>query len=368
MTRQPAGFIKIRFLLNFLFCVLPHATCWIPAAICRALYKKLPLAPSIWNGFAGALMANTPPAQLQAILPPTIDVYDEWVSSRGIYPAVDVLEADNATCLLWIGPRAASKVILFFHGGGYVMPLSLGHLDWMEHVRTEAASAGLQLSVCALEYDLIPAHPYPRQMIQGILALKHLLNSGYRPSDIIFGGDSAGGHLALGVLAHLHRPRPTLEMEGQGHIDVQGTIKGCFLVSPLSSFEFNTPSYRRWFSADVLTRRVVDKWGQYLVQDSPWQTEISDGDGWGMALDVRQSWWDNLNAVDFILVTGGYEEVFSDHVQQLGAMLRKRSKGEVTLYMANETHDGPLMDFAAGRPPSATSKAIADFIIACFKV
>lgn len=81
------------------------------------------------------------------------------------------------------------------------MPLSDGHLDWMAHIRTEAVNAGIELSVCILEYgswddidgkektcidcaDLIPANPYPRQMTQGIFALRHLLTSGYRPSDV----------------------------------------------------------------------------------------------------------------------------------------------------------------------------------------
>jgi hypothetical protein len=86
-----------------------------------------------------------------------------------------------------------------------------------------------------------------------------------------------------------------------------------------------------------------------------------------MALDVPESWWDGFKAVDNILVTGGYEEVFSDHVQQLGAMLKRKSRGNVALYMAHEAHDGPLMDFAAGRPPSKTTDAITDFVIDCFK-
>ncbi|KAL3478868.1 Alpha/Beta hydrolase protein [Aspergillus californicus] len=362
MTRKAPAFTKLRFLVNFVFSVLPHAAFRVPGAIVHAWLKKLPLAPSIWNGFAGALMANTPPWQLQAILPSTIDVYNAWVASQGVTPAVDTLAADNATRLLWIGPRLASKVVLFFHGGGYVMPLSEGHLKWMAHVRMEAANAGIQLSVCILEYDLIPANPYPRQMTQGIFALKHLLDSGYEPSDIVFGGDSAGGHLSLSLLAHLHRPR----MEAESQIDLQGAVQGCFLVSPLSSFQLTTSSYQRWLSADVLSRRLVDTWGLYFVQNSPWRKEISAGNGWGMALDVPRSWWDNLRAVDSILVTGGSAEVFSDHVQQLGEMLQRKSTGEVTLYMAKETHDGPLMDFAAGRPPSATSRAITDFIIACF--
>jgi hypothetical protein len=32
--------------------------------------------------------------------------------------------------------------------------------------------------------DLIPANPYPRQMLQGILALEHLIELGYKPSEV----------------------------------------------------------------------------------------------------------------------------------------------------------------------------------------
>lgn len=46
-------------------------------------------------------------------------------------------------------PLSKSTDIL---GGGYVMPLSKGHLDWMTHVRNEAISAGVELSVCILAY------------------------------------------------------------------------------------------------------------------------------------------------------------------------------------------------------------------------
>jgi hypothetical protein len=149
-------------------------------------------------------------------------------------------------------------------------------------------------------------------------------------------------------------------------IGLVDNVRGCFLVSPLCSYNFNTPSYQRWFSADVLGRTVVSKWGNYLVGNSPWHHEISSGQGWGMALDVPETWWNNLNVVDRILVTGGYEEVFSDHIEQLGDVLLRNSKGDVDLYMAKEAHDGPLVDFADGRAPSETTKTITRFIISSF--
>lgn len=70
----------------------------------------------MWNGFAGALMTNTSPDQLQTVLPSTLETYEAWVQSHRVSRAVDVLAADNATRLLWIGPSVSKKVLLFFHG------------------------------------------------------------------------------------------------------------------------------------------------------------------------------------------------------------------------------------------------------------
>ncbi|KAF9893638.1 hypothetical protein FE257_010950 [Aspergillus nanangensis] len=351
----------LRLLATFAVVIVPCASLRAVRATIRAWIGGLPVGASMWNAFAGTLMTNVPADQLQVILPSTVDTYTAWMLASGNPSTVDVLD-DDKTRLLWMGPKQGKKVVLFFHGGGYVMPLSKGHLEWMAHIRNEASRAGVQLSVCILEYDLIPTHPYPRQMAQATRAFDHLLASGYQPSDIIFGGDSAGGHLSLSLLSHLHHHRPS---EAPA-IHLTQRVQGCFLVSPLASFNLNSPSYRRWFSADVLDHRVVRKWGDYLIRNSPWQDEISAGQGWGMALDVSEQWWEGLNVVNRILVTGGYEEVFSDHIQQLGAVLGRNTSAEVVLYMAQEAHDGPLMDFAAGRAPSETTRAITDFIISSF--
>lgn len=121
---KPPPFANWRLLFTFVFYVLPSASVRIPGAIIRACLKRLPLGPAIWNGFAGALMANTPPSQLQAVLPSTIDVYDAWVASHGASRAVEILPTDESTHLLWIGPKKSRKVILFFHG----MMFPLHHL------------------------------------------------------------------------------------------------------------------------------------------------------------------------------------------------------------------------------------------------
>lgn len=103
-------------ILTFLFRTLPSAVFRISGAFVRAWLKGLPLGSSIWNGFTGALMANTHPRDLQTLLPSTVEIYNAWVSSHKAAHNVDVLAGDNSTRLLWIGPKKAKNVVLFFHG------------------------------------------------------------------------------------------------------------------------------------------------------------------------------------------------------------------------------------------------------------
>jgi len=119
---------RLRFLLTFLFSTVPTSLARVPSAIIRAWLKNLPRGPSIWNGFAGALMATASPRQLQAILPSTIETYKAWAASRrecaknGVEEIVVEAaggdgEGDDLIRLLWVGPRRkGGKVLLFFHG------------------------------------------------------------------------------------------------------------------------------------------------------------------------------------------------------------------------------------------------------------
>lgn len=116
MTRRISAFVKLRLLLKLVFYILPRAAVTVTGAIVRSWLRKLPLGPAIRNAFAGTLMANIPPVQLQAVLSTTFDTYNAWTLARGDSPRVDVLSADNSTRLLWLGPAKPNKVVLFFHG------------------------------------------------------------------------------------------------------------------------------------------------------------------------------------------------------------------------------------------------------------
>lgn len=101
---------------------------------------------------------------------------------------------------LWVSSGAcrATKVILYLHGGGYVAGSPWGYRKLVSHL---SRAAGLRAFVPA--YRLAPEHPMPAALEDVTAAHRHLLEMGYAPSDIVIGGDSAGGGLTFALLAHL---------------------------------------------------------------------------------------------------------------------------------------------------------------------
>jgi len=93
-----------------------------------------------------------------------------------------------------IEPR---HVVLYFHGGVYVMGDAALAADLASQVgrRTQA-------KVISVDYRLAPEHPYPAAVDDALAAYEALLDDGIAPSDIAFAGESAGGGLAVATLVN----------------------------------------------------------------------------------------------------------------------------------------------------------------------
>ena len=101
---------------------------------------------------------------------------------------------------LWIHPPGGDedRVILFFHGGGYVAGSPQTHQRLASRLAHLASR-----SVFLPAYRLAPEYPLPAAFDDACLVWDALIASGYAPQDVSIGGDSAGGGLALSLLAEL---------------------------------------------------------------------------------------------------------------------------------------------------------------------
>ncbi|MBR1198304.1 alpha/beta hydrolase [Bradyrhizobium sp. AUGA SZCCT0240] len=91
-----------------------------------------------------------------------------------------------------------SRVLLYFHGGGYCSGSILSH----RRMVTEAGRAA-QARTLAIDYRRAPEHPYPTAHEDALTAWRFLRKQGIPAASIAVGGDSAGGNLALGLISRL---------------------------------------------------------------------------------------------------------------------------------------------------------------------
>ncbi|HET6472034.1 MAG TPA: alpha/beta hydrolase [Pseudomonadales bacterium] len=96
-------------------------------------------------------------------------------------------------------PNSANgRVVLYLHGGGYVMGSKRTHRELASRIARDAAAR-----VLVLEYRLAPEHPFPAAIDDATEAYRWLRKQGIAASSLAIAGDSAGGGLTLATLLKL---------------------------------------------------------------------------------------------------------------------------------------------------------------------
>lgn len=328
-------------------------------------------------------MNTLTPRQLQSILPPSGTVYLVWLAatlsksiltydadnnnkttdlSTRLRPDIQPL-SDGKGSILWLGDRAtATKFVLFLHGGGFVLPLDAGHLNWCRNAYLSAAedSGGEhRVAVAVLQYSLCPRACHPAQLLQAAEALSLVLDGGrVSPSDVVFGGDSCGGHLAAGLLAHLVHPLP-----GARRIEIPDgeRFAGVFMVSPWLSGVDDGPAFRENGYLDMVSPKVVRQSAAFMTGGLVGAQGSGAGAralGWAMPGDVQDStWWDGVDGVvSEVLVTVGRREVLRDEIVSFAKRIRSRNpRTNVVLDVRpKDAHDFILLEGQLNRVGGAT--------------
>lgn len=195
----------------------------------------------------------------------------------------------------WASAKDAcdERVILYFHGGGYVFGSPRTHRAMLARL-----SAMTGIAACLPEYRLAPENPFPAAIEDAMTAYHTLLDRGIAPDQIIMGGDSAGGGLVLALLGEIvarSLPKPA----------------GVFALSPLVDLTFSGDSFVNNEQSDVMlpASRARDMARLYLQGAAP--------------VDPRAS---PLQA-DFtgsppVFLTVGDREILLDDTRRMAAHLR----------------------------------------------
>jgi epsilon-lactone hydrolase len=108
-------------------------------------------------------------------------------------PMLEDVEAGGVPAQWVTAPGvSAGRVVLFLHGGGYV----IGSLESHRAVAARL-SAAADARVLLLDYRRAPEHPFPAAVEDAGAAASWLISQGVEAGSLAFAGDSAGGGLAI---------------------------------------------------------------------------------------------------------------------------------------------------------------------------
>jgi monoterpene epsilon-lactone hydrolase len=150
----------------------------------------------------------------------------ELLSAQPLPAEVTVTAAalgDVPTAEITVDGIEPRHVVLYFHGGVYVMGDAALAADLASQIGRRTRATAI-----SVDYRLGPEHPYPAAVDDALAAYQALLHNGTAPSDITFAGESAGGGLAIATLVNardhgLPLPAAALVMSPYADLTLAGT-------------------------------------------------------------------------------------------------------------------------------------------------
>lgn len=123
----------------------------------------------------------------------------------------------------WLVPRdrAVAPVLLYLHGGAYIMGSSRTHRRLVGLIAQRSRVRALLPN-----YRLAPEHPFPAALEDACAVYRALLGQGVAAAGIVIGGDSAGGGLAVATLLALRAagdPLPAAAILLSPWLDLSGS-------------------------------------------------------------------------------------------------------------------------------------------------
>src|SRR3954470_19767496 len=270
--------------------------------------------------------------QLQAAPIDKLPVEDRWVT----------VPADVGDVRVRIvrpqGVQGALPVILYMHGGGWV----LGNADTHDRLVRELA-VGSGAAVVFVEYDRSPEARYPVAIEQGYATAQWIVREGAAnqldPERIAVAGDSVGGNMTAAL---------TLMAQERG--DVRFVHQSMYY--PVTDAAMDTGSYERFAEGYFLSARMMAWFWDAYEPDVERRLEP-------FASPLRAS-DDQLAGLPPAFVIVGEADVLRDEGEAYAARLRAAGTPVTTVRYDGITHDFMMLN--ALRDTDATHAAITQAI------
>ena len=237
-----------------------------------------------------------------------------------------------------VGATEVLPVVMYFHGGGWV----LGDRDTHDRLVREIA-VGAQAAVVFVDYARAPEARYPVAIEQAYAATRYVADNaaelGIDPLRLAVAGDSVGGNMAAAVtLIAKQRRGPNIAFQ--------------LLFYPVTDSGFDTPSYNQFADGPWLTKRAMEWfWDAYLpdpaVRKQPTATPLNAS-------------LDQLASLPEALVIVDENDVLRDEGEAYARKLSDAGVRVISVRYNGTIHDFVMLNALADTP--ATRGAIAQAV------
>ena len=186
------------------------------------------------------------PDQLGLRMPDGVNFYDENLQVQGHVFSIRHYQLLSA---------ARDALIVYFHGGGWIMGDLNSHHEVLAHMTAATGS-----EIVAVDYPLAPENRHPVQLLCGYAVLETLKTRTERNIEdpgnpVLVAGDSAGGQLAAALcLLSLQENGPEISAQ--------------ILIYPALNHLCDSDSYRRYADGPLLTADSMKSyWRSVMPKD-----------------------------------------------------------------------------------------------------
>ena len=171
------------------------------------------------------------------------------------YIATNEIYLNNIRALYFTHDNFDSeKCILYFHGGGYVAGSPETHQNMLLSLAKMSS-----MQIFAIDYSLSPESSFPQAINDALKSYNALIEKGFKSENIFFGGDSAGGNLALVSVLKLQQLNqklpsklfllsPWTDLTGEGRSIKENSKSDPYL------------SYDNWLNTSLSMQKTVKEW------------------------------------------------------------------------------------------------------------
>lgn len=222
-----------------------------------------------------------------------------------------------------------NKVVLFFHGGGYVLSSVKTHDEMVSFI-----SDNLGAKVFSLDYSLAPENKYPSALNEALFAYEWLISHGYDSEEISLCGDSAGAHLAASLTHYLI---------ANNHSKPQSQL----LIYPMCDPSCSSESYTLFEENYLLTKKAMIWFWDKLINS---EDNIDDE-----YLNLMKVNLEN-KLPKTIIVTAGFDPL-SDEAEKYAYLLHEKGNNVKQLHYPSMFHG-----FASMTRLNSAKIAVVDFL------